>query len=314
MDSVERFSTSELNPSERIHVWNQLLTSRIGPLSLEPEDRSSYVASLYCIRFGEFELLQATSSPALVCCAAGDEDSTTLNLSLQTRGRTTNTTGGRTIVLGPTDFVLCDPLQTLKSHFKESNQTLVLRIPRVAAQQHVPWLSQMIALPMRGSAGGGALLSSLIRGIWQQLSSCDETTWADSLEDVIWSILEMAYSSQKPTMGEMNRRQMRLKTVQSFIDRNLSESDLNAHRIANGVGLSARYVQMLFAEMATTPSAFIVSRRLEFIARQLRVRSGNVPITTLVYDVGFNNLSTFCRAFRRNYGVSARVYRERHRG
>jgi AraC-like DNA-binding protein len=72
--------------------------------------------------------------------------------------------------------------------------------------------------------------------------------------------------------------------------------------------VSARYVQILFAEMATTPSAFIRSRRLELAAQRL-AETGSVTITDVAYAVGFNDLSSFCRAFRQRFEVSARDYR-----
>ncbi len=72
---------------------------------------------------------------------------------------------------------------------------------------------------------------------------------------------------------------------------------------------------MLFAEMATTPTAFIQSRRLELGRQKAGAAEGSkAAITDVAFDVGFNDLSSFCRAFRRRFDVSARDYRAGRRG
>jgi AraC-like DNA-binding protein len=41
----------------------------------------------------------------------------------------------------------------------------------------------------------------------------------------------------------------------------------------------------------------------------VRLRRGGEPITTIAYDAGFNDLSTFNRRFRRLMGASPSAYR-----
>jgi AraC-like DNA-binding protein len=61
--------------------------------------------------------------------------------------------------------------------------------------------------------------------------------------------------------------------------------------------------------MASTPSAYIQRRRLERAASRLDKEGGDVTITGIAYDVGFNDLSSFCRAFRRRFDMSPSDYR-----
>ena len=75
------------------------------------------------------------------------------------------------------------------------------------------------------------------------------------------------------------------------------------------MGVSARYVQMMFAEMATTPSAYIQHQRLELAARRFAREGAVAMVTNVAFDVGFSDLSSFCRAFRRRFDVSPRDYR-----
>jgi len=43
------------------------------------------------------------------------------------------------------------------------------------------------------------------------------------------------------------------------------------------------------------------------------LRRSNAPISTIVFDAGFNDLSTFNRRFRRLMGASPRAYRRHGR-
>jgi AraC-like DNA-binding protein len=97
----------------------------------------------------------------------------------------------------------------------------------------------------------------------------------------------------------------------AVVDAELCDPEFGTRRLARRLGISARYVQILFAEMATTPTAFIRGRRLALAARQLARDGASRTITDVAYAVGFNDLSSFCRAFRQRFDVSAREYRER---
>ena len=113
---------------------------------------------------------------------------------------------------------------------------------------------------------------------------------------------------------EPNRRDERRRALFEAVEVDLTDPDLDVHRLARRLGVSARYVQMLFAEMGTTPRAFIQNRRLELAARRLEREGGDVTVTDVAYDVGFNDLSSFCRAFRRRFEMSPRNYRAGVRG
>jgi AraC-like DNA-binding protein len=58
-----------------------------------------------------------------------------------------------------------------------------------------------------------------------------------------------------------------------------------------------------------TPHQFILRMRLHRAAMLLRQSAGTV--TTIAYDCGFNDLSTFNRRFRRLIGVPPREWRSR---
>ncbi len=143
---------------------------------------------------------------------------------------------------------------------------------------------------------------------WSQLEGEDDLGWADSFCEVIWPLVQMAYSGMRPARPATPRERRR-REVLAHIEAHLLEANLTAHRIAADLGISTRSVQIIFAGMGTTPSAYIQSKRLDHASQQLIQARREAPITEVAFDSGFNDLSTFCRLFRRKFGVTPRDYR-----
>ena len=303
---IETLSTSHLAAADRLPFWNEVAARMVAPIQVAAAEPGRFQAHIQRRRCRELELLSLTSSPAHIGSTRDLDTAGVLNLQLQLRGRSTNMSGGRSCVLDEGDFTLFDPTQPLSLMFEEPTQVVVVRLPLASAEDRLPRLRRMAGIRVSGHEGPGAVVSAFLRNAWCELER-DACDWAETLDDVIWPLLEMAYAGERNAAPEPCRRDERRRALFDTIEAHLVDPALDAKRIARVLGVSARYVQMLFAEMATTPSAFIQRRRLELAAR--RLAAGGAAITDVAFDVGFNDLSSFCRAFRRRYDVSPRDYR-----
>lgn len=312
MALLEEMSTAEVAASERLPFWNDIASRMITPLRVEALGDEQFDARIYRRRLRECEIVSPVSSPARVSRDA-EYDAGVLNIQLQHRGRTTNHTGGRTAVLEEGDFVLYDPSKPLWLTFTEPTQAIVLRVPLATVEERMPHLRSQVGIPVSGRSGPGALFSNFLRQAWQELERDEEGEWAEALGEAIWPLLDMAYAGTRPKI-EANRRIERRRALFEAVEVDLTDPDLDVHRLARRMGVSARYVQMLFAELGTTPRAFIQDRRLELAARRLEHEGLDVTVTEVAYDAGFNDLSSFCRAFRRRFETSPRNYRSGGRG
>ncbi len=76
------------------------------------------------------------------------------------------------------------------------------------------------------------------------------------------------------------------------------------------MNLSDRYLRMIFAVSDEAPSAYILRRRLEECAAQLRdPQWRHHSITNIAFGWGFNSAPHFARSFRNQFGCSATDYR-----
>jgi len=312
MASLEELSTAQVDMPDRVPFWNDI-AQMVAPIRVEPLGGAPFEARLYRRKLRECELLSPCSSPARIFSAPDHASAGVLNIQVQHRGRTTNHTGGRTAVLEVGDFVLYDPSQPLWLNFEEYTQAIVVRLPLATVEARMPHLRSQVGIPVSGRRGAGALFSNFLRSAWEELQNDGGGEWADCLGDAIWPLLDMAYAPMRPAQ-ENNRRDERRRALFEAVEADLTDPELDVHRLARRMRVSARYVQMLFAEMGTTPRAFIQNRRLELAARRLEREGTDVTVTDVAYDVGFNDLSSFCRAFRRRFAMSPRNYRAGERG
>jgi AraC-like DNA-binding protein len=105
-------------------------------------------------------------------------------------------------------------------------------------------------------------------------------------------------------------RAARLHAIKQDIQKALSRPDLSVNHVAAWHQVTPRYVQMLFNESGSSFTRFLQEQRLELVYRMLTSSAGaELPITTIAYDCGFSDLSSFNRAFRRQFGCTPRDVR-----
>jgi len=100
-------------------------------------------------------------------------------------------------------------------------------------------------------------------------------------------------------------RAARLRAIKADIVRNLRDEDVSVTALAARHRMSVRYIQRLFESEGTTLSQFVLGQRLVQVHRMLAdPRHAHRAISTIAYDVGFGDLSTFNRKFRRRFGAT----------
>ena len=100
-------------------------------------------------------------------------------------------------------------------------------------------------------------------------------------------------------------RAARLQAVKAFITRNIRRPDLSARAVAVHLGVTPRYVHVLFETEGLSCDKFVIERRLERAYEMLfDSQHSDRTITTIAFTAGFSDLSHFNRAFRRRFGMT----------
>lgn len=94
-----------------------------------------------------------------------------------------------------------------------------------------------------------------------------------------------------------------LAQVMDIIEKNISDPEFDLNRLAEKTAMSrVQLHRKLKALTGLAPGEFIRNYRLNRAAQLLKKKAGNV--SEIAFDVGFNNLSYFAKAFREKFGVN----------
>lgn len=296
--ATELFHTASMNENSRIRYWNEVANNVFGAMDVNPTSRR-FCGQMKRRRFGGVQLAQVESTPVTVEGLGGAAHRGVFLLMNQV-GNCGLRQRGRQIGLKPGELTVLCTEEPYLLECESEHATLVLFVPGAELGRR---LADHVAVAH--PTAECELLAAFLR----RLGRLDgQETGPGNLLQTTLDLIELNW----PTRPKRFRRTSAMvweKRLESYVAQYLGETDLCAERIARALGISSRYVQMLFARMNTTVSHYILESRLQMAAE--RLRKEDLPVSDIALEAGFNDLSYFCRCFRKRFGVSARTYRSR---
>ena len=136
---------------------------------------------------------------------------------------------------------------------------------------------------------------------------------SQSVERLLRSAMEIAFSPGSCPPRDSKRSLP--PVIVRYLDEHLHDPDLSVAGLAHDLGLNIRSVQRLFHQAGSSPKAYILARRLEESAEQLRgvATTCRVNITQLALSLGFNDPGYFSRVFHEEFGVTPTQFLRQHR-
>ena len=310
---VERYSTVATPAVRRLAYWNDLVSQTFNNLSVDADRPEDFSGEMVRAPLGELSLMSAASAPARVTRISDPNRSVRgprcFDLHFQMAGRSVNSQAGREVLLEAGDFTLCDATQPYTVSFPEANHMLCIKVPMGPLAERLGDVDRLICLPVSGRSGPGAMLSSFLRTLWSQIDGAGDNSWTEGVSDVVMDLIALAYRPWQESHPALSSQAQWLRRARGLIDERICDPDLGVLAIADALGVSPRYLQILFAQAGGTPSAYILDRRLRLAAERLKQADG-CGVTEVAMAVGFNDLTHFGRAFRRRFGVTPRDYRD----
>jgi AraC-like DNA-binding protein len=226
-------------------------------------------------------------------------------LGINVRGRSLAKQNGREIEFGDGDAIF---LSSAEGSFEIMRPAAVefvgIRVPRAAVAPLIhSFDGRMRCVPRQTAVL--SLLTDYATAVPSLLAEpvAKSAIIANHLSDLIAFSVEL----NQPTESELNRsvRAARLQSIKSDILARLRDSALTIATIARHQRVTSRYIHKLFADEGMTFTHYVLRQRLDNAYRLLRdQRCAHRSITSIAYDVGFNDLSYFNRAFRRQFQVT----------
>ena len=148
-----------------------------------------------------------------------------------------------------------------------------------------------------------------LRLLMRYVGIFDEPTLAPELEHLaithVYDLVAAALGAKHEAAEIANNRGMRaarLRAAKDYVLRNLRSHELSAATVAAHLGVTPRYVHMLFETENELFTQLVLDHRLARAHRMLiDPRFAGLAISAIALDAGFADLSHFNRSFRRRF-------------
>ncbi|MFD9828465.1 helix-turn-helix domain-containing protein [Tsukamurella tyrosinosolvens] len=336
--AVEVFDAATLAAPDRFDAWQEAVNTAFVPLRAAPHpdgtsspvlpsprraaldgagSASSFRGLVRSQDLGAAAATEVAGGPVTVWRDRGtiaDADPGVYKLGVQLQGYSVLTQDGREAALTPGDLAIYDTTRAYSLDFADDFSMFVLLIPRDRLGLTPRQVAGLTAQRISGRHGLGALASSLLTGLGRQL----RTGGVDPDPRAVHAVLELVDATLMRRLEPAEAvptADVVFAGATAYIDAHLGLPGLSVEAVAAAQHVSVRYLQQLFAERGSTPSAWIRRRRIDAVSAALADPAQAVrPVAAIGAQWGFPDPSGFARAFKSATGTSPGEYRARHLG
>jgi hypothetical protein len=306
MTAVQKFATDGIAPPERLAFWNALVDRVYSGTYVKSHD-SEFTGEMWTWQVGDLSMIRPRSTASFVGRDPRYIAEERLILHLQCRGSSLHRQNGTESVLGAGDFVIGSPHQAYAIDLA-AHELLVVEFPRAPLAERFPDIDDALRQRLSGGTPGARVFHDFLLSLWRQSQQgISDPEWEAGVSAVFYDLVALAMrGAVKPgTSGSDTALRSRVLAV---VEAQLVDPALRTLTLAEACSTSVRTIQNVFAAMGTTPSGYILERRLQRAAERLTA-SPSASITEIAFELGFNDSAYFARCFRQQFGVPPREWR-----
>ena len=234
-------------------------------------------------------------------------------LILQEEGRALMSQRDTASLLRPGDFILIDSTEPSEfTFFGDYSRQLSVHLPRTELHQRFgDVLRGGLFLP-RTDHTAQAICAVLAKAFEPSSNQSQSNYLGEAMYGLLGAML---YASGQGTNSrhidaEVGSAQL-LERALNYFETKFFDSNLSISQMAADLNVSSRQLQRAFLAMNTTPTDYLVQKRLAMACQSLKCRQSAMSrplISTIAYNCGFNDLSYFNRLFRNTFGCTPSQY------
>lgn len=310
MTAVQKFATDGIAPPERLAFWNALVDSVYSGTYVKSASED-FTGEMWTWQVGDLAMIRPRSTASFVGRDPRYTADERLILHLQCRGSSVHRQSGTETTLGAGDFIIASPHEAYAMDLA-AHELLVVEFPRAPLAERFPGLDDALRMRMSGATPGARVFHDFLLSLWRQSQQgFADPDWQDGVSQVFYDLVALAMrGAAKPDAASPAADSALRRRVLGIVEAQLADPALRTLSLAAACGASVRTIQNLFAGMGTTPSGYILERRLARAAERLGA-APEASITEVAFELGFNDSAYFARAFRQRFGVSPREWRRK---
>jgi AraC-like DNA-binding protein len=311
MDTI--FSTDAISEKERHEYWQETASrvflglrtesktpgpffGRLGYREAGPLSVVSLHSSAQSVHRGEPEIARSPRECYFLC--------------MQVAGVCRLLQGREERYSQPGDVELFDGTRPGEISFETDYRRIALVIPYSALRPRLAHPNEAVGSVVRSREGVGALVSAYLTAFAEnQLAEPVAGSVADNLLD----LLALAFNTQSgdARTNAASVREARRHSLRRYAENHLSDPALSPTTVAAHFRMSTRYLHGLFAETGESFMRWVLGRRLAHCRKALSDPSlSSRSIADIAFSWGFQDLTHFGRAFKKEFGMTPREWRK----
>lgn len=311
---MESYTSDTLPVATRASAWNTLYSSQLNKVEFTPHDRQGFSAQLSLGQLGPIQFARMATNRTTIERTRRHivHGSPRLySFLLQVSGSSQFSHCGQETKLSAGDFTLCDSYAPHNFDVEDDSTVIMLRVDAKTLKAHLPTPDKFCGLHLKSDVGLTGTMSAMVAKLHTQLESGFSSSFDQRFASHLLEMLSMSYAigfEQQLDCSAVLRS--RYSEVVRHVEDRLRDPQLSPATIAAGLRISPRYLRAVFATSGERASAYIVRRRLEECAKQIRnpAWAGNT-LTEIAFAWGFNSAAHFTRTFHQHFGMTPRDYR-----
>lgn len=296
--------------------WRDIASNSFVPLSFQ-RAAAQFTASMDHRQLSHDVSLSRIETQAIIIDRTprliAQSDSDDIHISLQVNAGGSIIQNGHMVPVGPGVVTVCETNKPFTLNYTEPNQRhIVLQTSRAALGVEDSVIEELAGRQITRANPARDAFASFVSSFMANKTPFPEAAMTD-MSGVLTSLAaamlrtENAFSRAIPDHGDAL-----YATMIDFIQANLSSPMLTPEVVAQAHFISRRRMYEVFEAFGETPSDLIRSERLKRAAINLRdPEQLHTRIADIAFGMGFNDVTTFTRAFTRHFGMTPREYRAR---
>jgi AraC-like DNA-binding protein len=304
--------TAAVPAGERVEFWSESSCQAYHPVQIRTGADGQFWAKLWAHELGPLSVYRIVASPNTMIrtsrlIAAGDPEC--LHVETILSGRVNAAQEGRNGVARAGDIISYETSHPAVMRADQPFESVVVRVPRRLLGPHADAIAALTAVPISGRRAAATFLGRLAARLDAGVVVADE------VPKTVTCVLELvrglyAGADRVVAPTRLRTRAEILLGVESYIDANLGDPELEPEQIARASFISTRYLHKLFESEGTSVCGWIRATRLERCRRDLGdPRLAHQTILAIATRWGLPGAQNFSRVFRAAYGCSPNEFR-----
>jgi len=304
-------STQIVTPGEQFAYWRDAICDAYVPLEPERAEAPSFRGSIEGSMLPELRSSTITAEAHEVRLSGAGlsrQQKSPFFVNLMAFGEAVVRQDGQTLRAGPGDIYVVDCTSTWEVDFRSSFSMFCIEIDDALLRPRLGRRGRLASPVLAGDRGTGRILANYMRLV-QELPAQDLLQVQALMVGHCSELLSRAQWPDEPDARAERVRRETLERILGLMRRRLSDRSLTPDAACAELGISRSYLFKVLGEAGQTFSGYLRQCRLDECRRVL-MEQPRRAVADVAADWGFDEVSSFNRAYRARFGQTPRQTRE----